>query len=118
MRQCGLASEGVEVESNMMAYHDGRAALKMLLSDVDVIEVQNAIFSSAQQRQQDHPVEYASAIIEKTKKVKERIQTLKEYIPFNESHKTAKEEYLNRLYDLYQKKILYKAVWILRFVQA
>jgi hypothetical protein len=104
MRQCGLASEGVEVESNMMAYHDGRAALKMLLSDVDVIEVQNAIFSSAQQRQQDRPVEYASAIIEKTKKVKERIQTLKEYIPFNELHKTAKEEYLNRLYDLYQKK--------------
>lgn len=103
LHQCGLASEGVELEANMLAYHDGRAALTMLNDGVDQTEIRNAIASGAEILHQKHPDDYAEKIMWQVEKVQQRIQEAKEYVA-QQAPQNAVEECQQRLHNYYEQR--------------
>lgn len=102
LRQCGLANEGVEPEANMLAYHDGRAALQMLLQGIDPMEIRNSIAAGADQPHGD-PGEYADTIMQQVENVKERLDNIKTY-PLSQEPQNAAEEYRQRLAQAFQQR--------------
>jgi len=102
-RQCGLASEGVNIDSHMSLYQDGRAALRMLLNHIDPLDVRNAIVAAATTAAVITPLLYADNVLQGAEAVYQRIHDLKEYTPV-ENPKTAEETYKNKLVKLYTEK--------------
>lgn len=102
LRQCGLANEGVEPEANMVAYHDGRAALRMIVKGIDRTEILNSIAAGAEPQQKD-PDAYAKKIMQQVEKVKHRLEEVKTYSP-TRPPQNASEEYQRRLAETYEQR--------------
>ena len=103
-KQCGLAAEGVNTDTNMSLYQDGRAALRMLMNHIDPMEVRNAIFESAKAAAMIEPLVYADGILSKAEAVRARMAAIKEYDPIQALPQTAEEDYKNRLSQKYREK--------------
>jgi len=103
-KQCGLASEGVSTDSNMSLYQDGRAALRMLLQNIDPMDIRNALFEAAKAAEIIEPLVYADGILHKAEAVRERMEVIKEYEPSENQTQTAEEDYKNRLSKQYREK--------------
>lgn len=102
-RQCGLASEGVNIDSHLSLYQDGRAALRMLLNHIDPLDVRNAIVAAAQTAAVITPLLYADTVLQGAEAVYRRINELKEYKTV-ENPKSVEEVYKNKLVQLYNEK--------------
>lgn len=102
-KQCGLASEGVNIDVNMSLYQDGRAALRMLLNHIDPADVRAAIIAAAQTAAVVAPLVYADDVLHKAEAVRDRMEIIKEHTPIPEPV-TADEEYKNRITQLYNEK--------------
>ncbi len=104
MRQCGLASEGVEAKAeNMLAYHDGRAATTMLIEGSTPAEIYTAICEGAKILHKESPEEYAKTIVQQAEKVRDRLYDIESAKPI-ETPKTAKEEYQQAFQEAYKVK--------------
>lgn len=106
MKQCGLASEGVGAEANMLMYHDGRAVLEMLQKGIAQAEIQSAILSGLQIMRINikNPEQYAQNVIEGSKSVFQRIENIKQYKGTEKDYSTIEHFYLKRLQNFYEKK--------------
>lgn len=104
-RQCGLATEGVDIGKNMDIWQDGRAALRMLLNNVDKDDIRAAIMTAARTASASAPLTYADKILNKVEAVKERLYSIKDYQPVPKSAQlTASDEYKDRIHQMYVKK--------------
>ena len=107
MLQCGLASEGVSTENNMMMYHDGRAVLKMIQDGIEVSEIKSAIISGIKaMRVNVNDVEkYADQVIKGAEMVSKRLDKVKNYQASEENeHDKSDSFYIQQLKSIYNKK--------------
>lgn len=103
LRQCGISGEGVEAEANMLTYHDGRAAVKMLMEGILSSDIFETITENAAAQGKDKPQEYAKEIVLQAEKVKERVDKIVEQEPVKEA-KTATQEYQQIFLKHYKNK--------------
>lgn len=115
VKQCGLATEGVNVDRSMMLAQDGRAALRMLMNNIDPADIKNAIATAVKTvvtvagasaiLGNMGPLVYANEIVKKAQAVQNKINIIADYVPTeNKTEKTVNEDYIEKLQILYRQK--------------